>query len=275
MRRLGSRFNPLILLYGLTLAWGLEVTAFSLSVDEAAVGFAVCDCQAACKMASRRGGVGIKGERHSQGKNAKPETNSGMAVDEEAGAAAGEREGGGGLAAAEEDELTYKEPSFKNARWMRKRPGALRWTGKLCRLLQRLMEAEESETVTEVSTIIDDVWQLLLDCDKSGKDAVKAKIKEVKKRNKKKAKKQRRKEKKKEMKERRSSRRGKGRRRSSDSDSSSTDSSSDSASDTSSSASSSSSGRHSKRKSRGGTQGSTSQPEFKWIDGMRQGCAVL
>ena len=49
------------------------------------------------------------------------------------------------------------------------------------------MEAEESETATEVSTIIDDVWQLLLDCDKSGKDAVKAKIKEVKKRNKKKA----------------------------------------------------------------------------------------
>ena len=196
----------------------------------------------------------------------------GMALDEEAGAGAGEREGGGGPAAAEEDEedeLTYKEPSFKNARWMRKRPGAPRWTVKLCRLVERLMEAEESETATEVSTIIDDVWQLLLDCDKSGKDAVKAKIKEVKKRNKKKAKKQRRKEKKKEMKERRSSRRGKGRRRSSDSDSSSTDSSSDSASDTSSSASSSSSGRHSKRKSRGGTQGSTSQPEFKWIDGRR------
>ena len=259
------------LLYGLTLAWGVEVTAFSLSAEEAAVGFAVCDLIAKPprKSASRRGGVGIKGERHSQGKNAKPETNSGMALDEEAGAGAGEREGGGGPAAAEEDELTYKEPSFKNAKWMRKRPGAPRWTVKVCRLVERLMEAEESETATEVSTIIDDVWQLLLDCDKSGKDAVKAKIKEVKKRNKKKVNKQRRKEKKKEMKERRSSRREKGRRRSSDSDLSSTDSSSDSASDTSSSASSSSSGRHSKRKSRGGTQGSTSQPEFKWIDGKR------
>ena len=262
------------LLYGLTLAWGVEVTAFSLSAEEAAVGFAVCDLIAKPpgKSMNRRGGVGIKGERHSPGKSAKPETNSGMALDEEAGARADDREGGGGPAAAEEgeeEELTYKEPSFKNARWMRKRPGAPRWTVKLCRLVERLMEAEESETETEVSTIIDDVWQLLLDCDKSGKDAVKAKIKEIKKKNKKKAKKQRRKEKKKEMKERRSSRRGKGRRMSSDSESSSTDSSSDSASDTSSTASSSSSGHHSKRKGRGGTQGSTSQPEFKWIDGKR------
>ena len=119
------------LLYGLTLAWGVEVTAFSLSAEEAAVGFAVCDLIAKPpgKSASRRGGVGIKGERHSQGKNAKPETNSGTALDEEAGAGAGECE----AAAAEEDEedeLTYKEPSFKNVRWMRKRPGAPRWTVK-------------------------------------------------------------------------------------------------------------------------------------------------
>ena len=71
-----------------------------------------------------------------------------MAVDEET---KGDNTQGGGTAgagAAEEEDtqaaMAHKQPSYKNARWLRKRPGAPRWTRKLCRLLEGLMEADET-----------------------------------------------------------------------------------------------------------------------------------
>ena len=167
-------------------------------------------------------------------------------------------------------EMTHKEPSYKNARWLRKRPGAPRWTQKLCRLLEDLMEADETEEETGVGAIVYEIWKILLDCDKSGKGALKSKIKEHKKQEKDKEKTQRKKERRKGKKGTKTSRRGKGRCGSSAWTSSSSDSSSsDSDTGSSSSWSSSSSGCSTRRtKDRGGQKGAP-QPEFKWIDGKR------
>ena len=132
------------------------------------------------------------------------------------------------------------------------------------------MDADETEEETDVGAIVYEIWKILLDCDKSRKDALKSKIKEHKKKQKHKEKKQRKKERRKEKKGRKSSRRGKGRRGSPASTSSSSDSSnSDSDTGSPSSGSSGSSGRLTRRpKDRGGQKGAP-QPEFKWIDGKR------
>ena len=179
-------------------------------------------------------------------------------------------------AGAEEDEvvrpeMTHKEPSYKNARWLRKRPGAPRWTQKNMQAAEDLMEAHETEAEADMGAVVYELWKILLDCNKSRKDALKSKIKEHKKKQKHKEKKQRKKERRKEKKGRKSSKRGKGRRGSPDSTSSSSESSSsDSNSGSSSSGSSNSSGRSSRRhKDRGGQKGAH-QPEFKWIDGKRR-----
>ena len=126
---------------------------------------------------------------------------------------------------------------------------------KLCRFLERLMEAEDTETTTEVEDIIHDVWRILLDCDKSGKDALKAKVKDHKKKEKEKERHRRKKEKRRAKKASKSAKSGKSRRRGSGSDSSSSSngSSSDSESDSSSSEASSSSGRSSKSKANKGS----------------------
>ena len=100
---------------------------------------------------------------------------------------------------AEEDEevrpeMTHKEPSYKNAPWLRKRPGPPGLTQKIRRLLEDLMEADETEAETDMGAVVHDLWRILLDCDKSGKDTLKTKIKEHKKKQKHKEKKQRKKE---------------------------------------------------------------------------------
>ena len=132
------------------------------------------------------------------------------------------------------------------------------------------MEADETEAETDMGAFVNDLWKILLDCDKSGKDTLKTKIKEHKKKQKHKEKKQRKKERRKEKKGRKLSKRSKGRCGSPDSTSSSSDSSSsDSDSGSSLSGSSSSSGRSSKRQKEQGGQKSANHPEFKWIDGKR------
>ena len=165
-------------------------------------------------------------------------------------------------------EMTHKQPSYKNARWLRKRPSAPRWTQKIYRLPEDLMEADETEAEMDMEAVVHDLWKILLD--KSGKDALEAKIKEHKKKQKHEEKRQRKKERRKEKKGRKSSKRSKGRHGSPDSTSSSSDNCScDSDLGSSSSGSSSSSGRSTKRqKDRGGQKGAH-QPEFKWIDGKR------
>ena len=249
------------LLYGLTLAWGTV---------------AICDLvsKELAKSGTRKYAGNQAGTKSTPKKQSTGEKNHGMAVDEDVK----RRESQVGYdagAGAEEDEVArpemiHKEPSYKNARWPRKRPGAPRRTQKICRLLEDLMEADETEAEADMGAVVYEPWKILLDCDKSGKDALKSKIKEHKKKQKHKEKKQHKKERRKEKKGRKSSKRGTGRRGSPDSTPSSSDgSSSDGDSGSSSSGSSISSGRSTRRqKDRGGQKGSH-QPEFKWIDGKR------
>ena len=71
-----------------------------------------------------------------------------------------------GVGAEEEEEvrpeMTHKEPNYKNARWLRKRPGAPRWTQKICRLLEGLMEADETQAETDIGTAVGNLWKILL-----------------------------------------------------------------------------------------------------------------
>ena len=103
-----------------------------------------------------------------------------MAVDEDA-----KGDGGAvGVGAKEEDEvrpeMTHKEPSYKNTRWLRKRLGAPRRAQKICQLLEGLMEADETEAETDMGAVVHNLWKILLDFNKLGKDALKTKIKEHK-----------------------------------------------------------------------------------------------
>ena len=143
-------------------------------------------------------------------------------------------------------EMSYKHPGCCKARWLRKRPGAPRWTPKLCRLLERLIEEDETEVETDMGIVVEDTWKILLDCDKSGKDALKHKIKERSGSTSRggSAKRSGRRRKR----PRSGPRGGKGCRRSSSFDSSSFDNISDSGSDSSSTESTNSSGKSSKRK---------------------------
>ena len=84
-----------------------------------------------------------------------------MAVNEETKGDGTHVGGTVGVGAGEEDEarpeMTHKEPSYKKARWVRKRPGAPRWTKKICRLLEGLMEADETEAETDMGTVVHDL----------------------------------------------------------------------------------------------------------------------
>ena len=267
-----------MLLYGLTLAWGTEVTSFHVAPEAAAVSFAICDVMTRepTRAANKRYAGTQPGARSTPKKQPPEEKFHNMAVDHEATGGDAQARGASGDGAEDEEgehrpELTHKEPSYKNARWLRKRPGAPRWTQKICRLLEGLMEADEIAEDVDMGTVVDDLWGILLDRDKAGKDALKTKIKEHKKRQKQKEKKQRKKERRKEKKGRKASKHKKGRRGSTDStsSSSSTDSSSDSDSHSSSSGSSGSSRKSSRGQKDKGGQRSANQPEFKWIDGKR------
>ena len=148
------------MLYGLTMAWGAEVTSFNLSQEAAAVSFAVCDVVSKEPVKSERKYTKpTSGARTTPKKAPAVDSGCSMALDGAVdGAPATEwgsaSEGGGD---DKVQEPSYREPSFRNARWMRKRPGAPRWTHKLCRFLERLMEAEDTKTTTEVEDIIHDV----------------------------------------------------------------------------------------------------------------------
>ena len=84
-----------------------------------------------------------------------------MAVNHEATGGNAHTRGATGDGAEDEGEsrpeLTHKEPSYKNARWLRKRPGAPRWTQKICRLLEGLMEVDEVAEEVDMGEVVDDV----------------------------------------------------------------------------------------------------------------------
>ena len=66
------------------------------------------------------------------------------------------------------------------------------------------MEADEAGSESDPGSVIEDLWRVLLDCDKSGKDALKSKIKEHTKKKRAKEKKRHRKEKKRDKKSKKS-----------------------------------------------------------------------
>ena len=249
-----------ILLYGLTLAWGAEVTSFDLPPDAAAVSFAICDqaTQEVHKVPQKRQTTTPAKSRSTPKKGGPSGGLIPMQVDDgnigagggDAGGGEGTEavEGAGDVAQEEDEEMTHKRPSCRLARWLRKRPGAPRWTQKICRLLEGWMESDEDGSEHDLGSMIEELWQVLLDCDKSGKVALKSRIKEHKKKRKAKERKRRQKEKKKHKKSTKSKRHKKWSSRGSSSGSSSSDSGS-SGSDSSSSStddSSSSSGQSSK-----------------------------
>ena len=84
-----------------------------------------------------------------------------MVVDEEAIGGNTQDCGAAGDGAEEEGEsrpeLTHRELSYKNARWLRKRPGAPRWTQKICRLMEGLMEADETEAEMDMGVVVSDL----------------------------------------------------------------------------------------------------------------------
>ena len=265
------------LLYGLTLAWGTEVTSFNLTPDTAAVSLAICDLvsKEPAKSGARKYAGSQTGAKLTPKKQSSSEKNHGLGVDEETKRGEGQVRCDAGARVEEVDvvrpKMTHKEPSYKNAWWLRKRPGSPHWTKKICRLLEDLMEANETEAEADMGAMVYELCKILLDCDKSRKDALKPKIKEHKKKQKHRVKKQRKKERRKEKKGRKSSKRGKGRRGWPESTSSSSESSSSySHSGSSSSGSSSSSGRSIRRqKDRGGQKGAP-RPEFKWNQEIRR-----
>ena len=182
--------------YGLTMAWGAEVTSFNLSQEAAAVSFAVCDVVFKEPVKSER-----KYTKPASGARTTPmitpAVHSGccMALDGAVDGAPATERGGASEGGGEDkvQEPSYREPSFRNARWMRKCPGAPHWRQKLCRFLKRLMQARDTEAVTEVEDVIHDVWRILLDCDRSGKDALKAKVEDHKRKEKQKERRKRKK----------------------------------------------------------------------------------
>ena len=161
------------LLYGLTFAWGTENTSFHLAPEAAAVSFAVCDVvtREPARAINKRYSGAQPGARSTPKKQLPEEKYNNMAVDQEATGGSAQTRGATGDGAEDESEsrpeLTHKEPSYKNARWLRKSPGAPRWTQKICRLLEGLMEADEIAEEVDMGAVVDDLRGIPLDCDKA------------------------------------------------------------------------------------------------------------
>ena len=269
------------LLYGLTLARGAKVTSFDLPPDAAAVSFAICDqvTNEVHKVPQKRQTTTLAKSRATPKKGGASGGTIPMQVDYgNIGAGGGDTGGGtkapestGEVAHEEDEEMTHKRPSYRNARWLRKRPGAARWTQKMCRLLEGWIGSDEDGLEHHLGSMIEELWQVLLGCDKSRKDALKSRIKEHEKKRKAKERKQRKKEKKRHKKSMKSKRHQKWSSRGSSSGSSFSDngSSGSGSSPSSMDDSSSSSGRSSKSRKSAAPQRPSNQPEFKWIDGKR------
>ena len=155
------------LLYRLTLAWGTEITSFSLTPDAAAVSFAICDLvsREPAKTGTRKYAGTQPGAKATPKKQQQNEKLNSMAVDEDV-KGSGTQVGCAAGVGAEEDEevrpeMPHKEPSYKNARWLRKRPGAPRWMQKICRLLEDFMEADETEAETDMGAVVSEFWRIV------------------------------------------------------------------------------------------------------------------
>ena len=240
-------------LFGLSLAWGIEVPDLELAQPQSEAAFELCASLQDLERAAAGG--------HHHG---------GHVGTIDAGPSAGTQPGkvpaGGGIGADDED---GKEERGERDKWnrlttravrsMRRRAGAPRWTIKLCKALESQLREDEEMGAEGPPPLAAKVWKILLDCDVTGADDLKAKMKEKRRKEKKKARRQRKKDRK---------RKGKGRAgkdNSSDSEDSST-----SGSGTTSSSSSSSSGRSRGRRRRS-PQRSTARHAGSSIAGRKEG----
>ena len=207
-------------LYGLALAWGIAVPNVQLSQPQSEAAF---ELSASLQELERRVGQGLHGAGgNSCGSAAGP---SGT----QPACGPGDNEGHSDKAS---DKVKWNILTASAARSMRRRPGATRWTIKLCMVLEQELKNHAAESEAEPSALARKVWKIVLDCDMTGAGELKDGARERRRKERKREKRQRRKEHK---------RRGKSKRRDSSSDSNDS-SSSGSASSSSSGSSSSSSG---------------------------------
>ena len=162
----------------------------------------------------------------------------------------------------EEEERPYEVLNLENARKIRKRPGAPKWTVRLSKALRDYLQQPER---AEEHSLANAIWEVMRKMDRQGS----AYLKEEWKKKHKKEKKRRRKERKKAKKAGHKSKKGKG-RKSRDTESSS-GSSSDSGTSSDSSSSSQSSGRSGRRKAtQPASAGRKGKVEIRVVDGRRE-----
>ena len=234
-------------LYGLGLAWGIEVPNVELSQPLSKAAF---ELYASLQELERRAGQGV----HGAGGD-----NSGSAAGPSGTQPAYSHGDNGGHSDKASDKVRWNVLTASAARSMRRRPGATRWTIKICRAQEQELNNHAAESEAEPSALARKVWKIVMDCDVTGADELKDKARERRRKEKKREKRQRRKERK---------LRGKGKRRDSNSDSN--DSSSSSSNNSSSSGSSSSSSRRSSRARKKQT-GNTARRAGNDIAGRKEG----
>ena len=234
-------------LYGLGLAWGIEVPNVELSQPQSEAAFELCT---SLQELERRAGQGA----HSAGGY-----NSCGAAEPsgtQPACSPGDNDGHNDRAS---DKVKWNVLTASAVRSMRRWPGATRWTIKLCRALEQELKGHVAEGEAGPSALARKVWKIVLDCDVTRADELKDRARERRR-------KERKREKRKSRKERK--RRGKSKRR----DSSSNDSGSSTSSGTSSSSSgssSSSSGRSSRTRKK--HTKSTAHRAGKDIAGRKEG----
>ena len=112
------------LLYGLTMSWDTKVTSFNLNPDAAAVSFPICNVvsKEPTGLEGRKYASATKGSRMTPKKQAVAERGLGMAIDDKqkgdhgnAGTATCTGSGVAGDDDEGQQEMTHKEPNYKNA----------------------------------------------------------------------------------------------------------------------------------------------------------------
>ena len=139
------------LLYGLTIAWGTEVTSSNRTPDAAAVSFAICDVVSTepARLGGQEYACAHQGSKTTPKKKPTADSGSSMALDEDHKGdhgTAGNATCPGSEEVGDDDEgqpeMTQKKPNYKNAPWLRKRPSMPRWTQQLYQILEGPLEAD-------------------------------------------------------------------------------------------------------------------------------------
>ena len=153
-------------LYGLGFVWGIEVPNVELSQPQSEAAFEVC---ASLQELERRAGQGAHsaagdnscGEAEPSG--TQPACSPGH-NDEHSDRAS--------------NKVKWNVLTVSAARSMRRRPGATKWTIKLCRALVQELKGHVAEGEAGPSTLARKVWKIVLDCDVTGANELKDRARE-------------------------------------------------------------------------------------------------